>query len=63
MSHIRGELRETTSLAFWETCIDGRPVAEVAKEVKTTAGNVSVRRSRIMARLGENVQELHQDDL
>src|SRR5262249_26689896 len=55
---IRREFRETTWQAFWLTCIEGRPVPEVAAELKTTTGNVYVARSRIMARLREKVQEL-----
>lgn len=55
---IRGEFRETTWAAFWRTCIDGRSVAEVADELGTSAGNVYVARSRIMARLRTRVSEL-----
>lgn len=55
---IRAEFQEATWLAFWNTCVAGRSVAEVAAELNTTAGNVYVARSRIIARLREKVCEL-----
>lgn len=57
-AQIRVEFRDTTWQAFWMTCIDGRPVADVAEELGTTVGNVYVARSRIMARLKARVTEL-----
>jgi RNA polymerase sigma-70 factor (ECF subfamily) len=53
---IRAEFRENTWQAFWRTCVDDRPIAEVAAELGMTAGNVYVARSRIIARLREKVQ-------
>ncbi len=55
---IREEFRESTWNAFWRTCIDGRPVAEVAEELGTTAGNIYVARSRIMSRLKTQVKHI-----
>lgn len=55
---IRGEFQESTWRAFWMTCVEGLAVAEVAAELRTTAGNVYVARSRIIARLREKVAEL-----
>lgn len=59
---IRREYRESTWQAFWQTCIDCRPVADVARELGMTAGNVYVARSRIMARLRERVNEMQTED-
>jgi RNA polymerase sigma-70 factor (ECF subfamily) len=53
---IRGEFRENTWQAFWRTCIDGRPIPEVAAELSMSVGSVYVARSRIIARLREKVQ-------
>jgi RNA polymerase sigma factor (sigma-70 family) len=61
-AQIRGEFRESTWLAFWKTCIDGRGVADVADELGMTAGNVYVARSRIMARLRTRVTELQAEE-
>lgn len=57
-AQIRVEFRDTTWLAFWKTCIEDRPVADVADELGMSAGNVYVARSRIMARLRTKVNEL-----
>ena len=55
---IRSEFYERTWAVFWQTCIIGRPIAEVAAEYETTPGNVYVARSRIVARLRQHVGEL-----
>ena len=59
---IRAEFRETTWEAFWQTCIANRPVAEVAAELGTTAGNVYVARSRVMGRLRARISELQPEN-
>lgn len=61
-AQIRSEFRESTWLAFWKTCIDGRSVADVADELGMTVGNVYVARSRIMARLRTRVAELQEEE-
>ncbi|MEX0712763.1 MAG: sigma-70 family RNA polymerase sigma factor [Pirellulales bacterium] len=58
MERIRGEFRESTWQAFWQTCVAGRPIAEVADQLGTTAGNVYVARSRIVARLRDQVSQI-----
>ena len=58
IDNIRGEFHERTWAVFWRTCIEGRPIAEAAAEYGTTAGNVYVARSRVMARLRQRVEEL-----
>jgi RNA polymerase sigma-70 factor (ECF subfamily) len=60
---IRGEFQDSTWQAFWRTCVGGQTVAEVATELGTTAGNVYVARSRIIARLREKVREVEHDDV
>ena len=62
---VRSEFRETTWLAFWRTCVQHEPVADVAEQLGTTAGNVYVARSRVIARLREVVEEFeaHHDSL
>ena len=60
---IRGEFHDTTWQAFWRTCVGGLPVADVAATLGTTAGNVYVARSRIIARLREKIREVQDDSL
>jgi RNA polymerase sigma-70 factor (ECF subfamily) len=56
--HIRGEFRESTWQAFWRTCVDQRPVAEVAAELQLSPGAIYVARSRVMSRLREKVKRV-----
>jgi RNA polymerase sigma-70 factor (ECF subfamily) len=55
-----GQLRERFSErnwnAFWQTCVEGRSVAEVADELGIAAGAVYVARCRVIARLREIVE-------
>src|SRR5262249_13032242 len=54
---VRREFRDTTSQAFVETSIHGRPIADVARELELSPGSVYVARSRIIARLRSKVEE------
>lgn len=62
-AEVQSEFRPSTWEAFWRTCVEGQPVADVAAELGTTAGNVYVARSRIIARLREKVKEVEDDSL
>jgi len=42
--------------AFWQTSVDQRPIPDVAGELQMTVGAVYIARSRVMARLREEVQ-------
>jgi RNA polymerase sigma-70 factor (ECF subfamily) len=54
---IRIEFRESTWHAFWRTCVLNEPIAAVAERLGTTAGNVYVARTRVIARLRQKVRE------
>ena len=54
---VRCEFRPATWQAFVETGIQGRPIAEVARELNLSPGSVYVARSRIIARLRIKVAE------
>ena len=58
---IKSEFRPSTWEAFWQTCVAGRPVADVAAELGTTPGNIYVARSRVIARLREQVKTIDDD--
>ncbi len=55
---IRAEFRESTWEAFWRSYVLERPIADVARELDMSAGNVYVARSRIVARLRSKVREI-----
>jgi RNA polymerase sigma-70 factor (ECF subfamily) len=55
---IRPEFRENTWQAFWQTCVDGKHVKEVAQMLNISVGSVYVSRSRVMARLRKEIERL-----
>lgn len=59
---VRGEFRETSWRAFWETEIEGRSVAEVSAELGVSTGSVYMSRSRVFARIRNRIQEVLVDE-
>jgi RNA polymerase sigma-70 factor (ECF subfamily) len=55
---VRGQFTETTWRAFWRTAVDGREAADVAGELGLSLGAVYVAKSRVQARLREQIQQL-----
>lgn len=58
---VRGEFREETWTAFWQTTVEGRTIASVADEFAISTGAIYTARSRVMKRLKETVDELRED--
>jgi RNA polymerase sigma-70 factor (ECF subfamily) len=58
---VRGEVQETTWRAFWQTAVEGREPKEVAKGLGMTIAAVYLAKSRVMARLREQVRQLEGD--
>ena len=55
---IRGSFHETTWQAFWRTGVDGQDVHSVAESLGLTPGAVYVARSRVMARLRQEIETI-----
>ena len=55
---IHGDFSPEVWQAFWETAIDQRPVAEVAKELGKSVGMVYTARSRVMRRIRDMAQRI-----
>jgi RNA polymerase sigma-70 factor (ECF subfamily) len=55
---IRSEFRDTSWQAFWATLVEGRPVAEVAAELRISVGSIYMSRSRIIKRIRGLIDEL-----
>jgi len=53
---VRGQFTDATWQAFWRTAVDGRGAAEVAQELGLSVGAVYIAKSRVQARLREQVR-------
>ncbi|QDU39328.1 RNA polymerase sigma factor CnrH [Maioricimonas rarisocia] len=57
-ARIRDDFTPRTWQAFWMTCVEGHPPAEVAAELQLKIGDVYVRKSRVLARLRDVMRRL-----
>lgn len=58
MDRVRNEFQPNTWKAFWGTAVEGRAAQEVGGELAMTPGAVYVAKSRVLARLREEVQRM-----
>lgn len=58
---IRNSFEESTWRAFWETCVDGREIRDVATSLQISVGAVYIARSRVLARLKQEVERISED--
>lgn len=55
---IREEFQPSTWKAFWMTAVDGDSASEVSRELGMSPGAVYVAKSRVLARLREEINQL-----
>lgn len=60
-AQIQGHFTPTTWQAFWRTAVLSQSAGVVAKELGLSVGAVYVARSRVLARLAAQVQQLQQE--
>ncbi len=58
---VRSQFTETTWRAFWQTAVEGRDAAGVAEELNISVGAVYIAKSRVQARLREQIQQIADD--
>src|SRR6478672_8728027 len=62
MDRLKGEFHENTWQAFWLTAVEGRAAADVAKQVGMSPGAIYVAKSRVLARLKDEVEAMRQQE-
>ncbi len=55
---IRGQFEEKTWLAFWGAAVEGRPTDMIARDLGLSVVAVRIAKSRVLARLREEMQGL-----
>src|SRR5262245_26614927 len=53
---VRGHFQDRTWQAFWQAAVEGRPPRDVAAALGLSVGAVYIAKSRVLARLKEQVQ-------
>jgi RNA polymerase sigma-70 factor (ECF subfamily) len=60
MERIKGEFQDSTWQAFWLAAVEGQAAADVARQIGISAGAIYVAKSRVLARLKQEVESLAQ---
>ena len=55
---VKGTVQESTWQAFWQTAVEGKAGQEVAQSLGLTVAAVYLAKSRVMARLKEQIRQL-----
>ncbi|MCS6865513.1 MAG: sigma-70 family RNA polymerase sigma factor [Gemmataceae bacterium] len=58
MEIVKGEFQPSTWAAFWQTAVEGKAAADVGAQLKMSPGAVYVAKSRVLARLRDEVQKM-----
>jgi RNA polymerase sigma-70 factor (ECF subfamily) len=62
MERVKGEFQVNTWKAFWLTAVEGASAAEAAKKTGLSAGAIYVAKSRVLARLKDEVETMRQQE-
>jgi RNA polymerase sigma-70 factor (ECF subfamily) len=62
MERVRDEFQPATWQAFWQTAVEGKPAAEAGAGLKMSPGAVYVAKSRVLARLRDEVRKMMDDE-
>lgn len=57
-NRVKNEFHASTWQAFWMTAVDGQNAGEVGKQIGLSPGAVYVAKSRVLARLREEISEM-----
>jgi RNA polymerase sigma factor (sigma-70 family) len=62
MNRVKGEFQDKTWRAFWLTAVEGIAAADAARQVGISPGAVYVAKSRVLARLKEEVEAIERQE-
>lgn len=62
MDRIKGEFQDNTWRAFWLTAVEGAAAADVSRQIGLSPGAIYVAKSRVLARLKEEVELVRQQE-
>jgi len=62
MERVKGEFHENTWRAFWLTAVEGLSAADAAREVRLSPGAIYVAKSRVLARLKDEVDAMRRQE-
>ena len=62
MDRVKTEFQENTWRAFWLTAVEGVAAADVARQVGMSPGAIYVAKSRVLARLKEEVETIRRQE-
>ncbi len=62
MEQVQPEFQESTWRAFWLTAVQGQPAGDVAQQLNLSSGAVYVAKSRVLARLKQEVDTLRRQE-
>jgi RNA polymerase sigma factor (sigma-70 family) len=63
VDRVKGSFTDTTWQAFWQVSVEGKNARDVAKSVGISVGAVYIAKSRVLARLKEQIQLLQGESL
>ena len=55
---VRSQVEPESWLAFWQTAVENRPAADVAKELNLRVGAVYTAKSRVLARIKREIESI-----
>jgi len=62
MEKIKAEFQDSSWQAFWLTAVEGKSAGEVSKQIGLSTGAIYVAKSRVLARLKEEVETLRRQE-
>jgi DNA-directed RNA polymerase specialized sigma24 family protein len=63
MQNVEAEFQPATWKAFWMTAVEGKSAKEASESLGMSSGAIYVAKSRVLARLREEIEVLSREEL